>query len=77
MQRPGRDVSQGKRFAWGIAVATALVVVAVTALLTASIVNIRQGALHEARLRASYLSAGLVEDVEGALDTAAVASVKK
>ncbi|MGA7328221.1 MAG: hypothetical protein WBX25_27965 [Rhodomicrobium sp.] len=75
MQRPGRDVSQGKsRLAWRIAAATALIVLSIVALLITSIIKIRRDFLAQAHLRASYLSAALAQDAEGALDTAAVAS---
>jgi two-component system, cell cycle sensor histidine kinase PleC len=71
----GKDASPSKRrLAWRTLAVIALIVLSITALLTASIVKIRQDALDRARLQASYLSAALEEDAEGSLDSAAVAS---
>jgi signal transduction histidine kinase len=71
----GNVVGRGKRpLSWRTAAVVALIILAIAALVTTSIVRMRQDALTQARLRASYLSAALAEDAEGALDTAAVAS---
>ena len=51
-----------------------LIVLSIAALLAAAIATVRKDALAQARLKDSYLSAALAEDVEGSLDTAAVAS---
>jgi signal transduction histidine kinase len=75
MQTRDENISQRKRrLAWMIVGAIALIILSIAMLLIASIVKLRQAALDEARLRASYLSAALQEDVEGVLNTAAVAS---
>jgi signal transduction histidine kinase len=69
------NIGQGKqRLPWRIAAAVALIILSILALLIVSIGKIRQAALDEARLQASYLSAALEEDAEGSLNTAAVAS---
>jgi signal transduction histidine kinase len=72
MLKLGNDIK--RRIAWRIGAVVGLIILGITALLIASIVKIRQDALDEARLRASYLSAALEEDLEGALDIAAVVS---
>jgi signal transduction histidine kinase len=63
-----------RRLAWSAAAASGFIILLIAALLTASILKARQDALAQARLRASYLSAALAQDVEGFLDTIAVAS---
>ena len=71
----GRGITQNKRrLAWRIAAIVALIVLCIAALLVASIATVRKDALAQARLKDSYLSAALAEEVEGSLDTAAVAS---
>ncbi len=72
MLRLGKGVK--RRLAWRIGAIIALIILLILALLAVSIVKIRQDALDEALLRASYLSAALEEDAEGSLDAAAVAS---
>jgi signal transduction histidine kinase len=71
----GEALRQGKRrLSWYVTAGVALILLAIAVLVTVSIVTMRQDALAQARLRASYLSAALAEDAEGALDTAALAS---
>jgi hypothetical protein len=75
MQKRDENISQSKRrLVWTIAGAIALIILSIAMLLIASIVKLRQAALNEARLRASYLSAALQQDAEGVLNTTAVAS---
>ncbi len=59
---------------WRIGAVIAVIVLSIAALLAASITTVRKDALAQARLKDSYLSAALAEDIEGSFDTAAVAS---
>ena len=75
MLKLGRYAGQGKwPLSWRIGAVVGLIVLCIAALLAASITTVRKDALAQARLKDSYLSAALAEDVEGSLDTAAVAS---
>jgi signal transduction histidine kinase len=75
LYRRGKGIDRTKRgLGWVTAAATVLIVLSIGALLVTSIVKIREDALAQARIQASYLSAALAEDLEGSLNTAAVAS---
>src|SRR3974390_325044 len=72
MQMLGKNAKSALKF-W-IAILTGLIVLSIAALLALAIRAIRQDAVSEASLKASYLSAALAEDGEGLLNTIAVAS---
>src|SRR3974390_3165463 len=75
MPRLGKRTSQRKRrLAWRTGASLAFFILFIAALLAAAILRARQDGLAQARLQASYLSAALAQDVEGFLDTIAVAS---
>jgi hypothetical protein len=72
MLRLSKDVKW--RLGWRIGALVGLIVLSITALLAVSIVRAQKDALAQARLQASYLSAGLEQDAEDALGAVAVAS---
>src|SRR5215475_1206579 len=73
--RRGERVGWGRRgLGWATVAATALIVLSIGTLLAISIVKIKEDALTQAHLQASYLSAALAEDVDGSLNAVAIAS---
>ncbi|MGO8955071.1 MAG: ATP-binding protein [Rhodomicrobium sp.] len=75
MQTPiGFTEHRRQRLTRLLAALLALILLSIAALAIAAIVRARSDALAKARLEASYISAALDEDVEGALNTLACAS---